>query len=233
DLPKGRGRSPMNWALILDKSKFYTNLFKYEEGIDNGKIVGKQMFRINRYDTIETLHFKNRIAMNKLIEDHIYDILNDNISLKEQNDEKATYYPKRKPKDGFIDWNLKTKDIYNLMRALTKPYPGLFTKLGNKKLYFWDLRPFTEKIKFDRYEPGTIIEKLHNGKIIVKTVDSSVIVHEYKFEGDDSEIEEGRILESKSTSEIYDDIESRYYDFVDETQKEITKEKILDFYELR
>ncbi|MFW5895330.1 MAG: hypothetical protein ACOCT9_01170, partial [archaeon] len=37
DLPKGRGRSPMNWALILDKNKFYTNLFKYEEGIDNGK----------------------------------------------------------------------------------------------------------------------------------------------------------------------------------------------------
>ena len=61
-LPKGRGRSPMNWALIGGHNRFVTNLFKYNPFIDAGNIIGFQVFEINEFDTISSLHIKNRIG---------------------------------------------------------------------------------------------------------------------------------------------------------------------------
>jgi len=68
-LPHGRGRSPMNWSLIQGKTQFYTHLFKYQVGVDDGPIVGKQLFDITPYDTCLTLHFKKNqdILINLLI----------------------------------------------------------------------------------------------------------------------------------------------------------------------
>ena len=62
DLPFGKGRSPMNWSLIEGRKWFYTNLFKYENGIDNGDIIGKDCFSIQESDTAETLHYKNLLS---------------------------------------------------------------------------------------------------------------------------------------------------------------------------
>ena len=39
NLPLGRGRSPMNWAIIEGRRQFYTCLFKYDPGVDSGDIL--------------------------------------------------------------------------------------------------------------------------------------------------------------------------------------------------
>src|SRR3989338_8815129 len=70
-LPFGRGRSPINWSLIQDKKIFYTHLFQYLPGVDNGPIIGVQKFDINPYDNCLTLHFKNIISMVRLCADYI------------------------------------------------------------------------------------------------------------------------------------------------------------------
>lgn len=67
DLPFGKGRSPMNWAIIEGRRYFHTNLFKYKVGVDNGPIVDKRTFSINYFDSAETLHYKNTLAMCDLI----------------------------------------------------------------------------------------------------------------------------------------------------------------------
>ena len=74
-LPRGRGRSPMNWSLLKGKTSFMTHLFKYDAGVDSGSIAGMQKFDITVWDDPDTLHMKNRIAMNRLLKEHLPDIL--------------------------------------------------------------------------------------------------------------------------------------------------------------
>ncbi|GAG17414.1 unnamed protein product, partial [marine sediment metagenome] len=129
-LPKGRGRSPMNWSLIEGKKRFLTHLFFYDERVDSGDIIGVKEFDINYFDTAETLHYKNRICLNRLLLQHLPKILDKTIEVTSQSKEGATYYPKRTPKDGIINWKETTENIYNLIRAVTKPFPGAFSFLG-------------------------------------------------------------------------------------------------------
>ena len=86
DLPLGRGRSPMNWSLIEDKKFFYTNLFKYNSGVDSGDILDTFKFSITNKDTAETLHFKNTLSMKYLILKNIDSLLNNSFTLKKQRD---------------------------------------------------------------------------------------------------------------------------------------------------
>jgi len=230
NLPRGRGRSPMNWALILDRKEFFTNLFKYEDNIDGGGILDTQRFDINEHDSIKTLHNKNTLSMYKLIKTNIDSLTKNDFILKKQDDTKSTYFPKRNPEDGFIDWNLKTKDIYNFCRALTKPFPGAYSFVDKKIIRIWNLGSFTESQKYKNSYPSEIIEVFSNEKFAVKTKDGAVIINEYEIDGKGI-IKKGKRLESKDYKKIYKDIEKRYPDFVKPEQKEITLKKMIEFYE--
>ena len=229
DLPKGRGRSPMNWSLILNRNQFYTNLFKYENNVDGGDILDSQKFDINEFDTIETLHFKNMISMSRLIYKNINDIIINDLKLRSQNNDVATYYPKREPYDGFIDWNLKTRDIYNLTRAVTKPFPGALSTIDGYLIKIWTLYPFTKSWKYADALNGEIVEVFYNKKFVVKTPDSCILVHDYDIKKKEL-ITKGSILVGKDYRETYQKIESRYYEPIEECKKEITLKKMEGFY---
>ena len=180
-LPYGRGRSPINWSLIQGKNLFYTHLFKYEQGIDNGPIVGVQTFDINIFDTCLTLHFKNTISMVRLCAKNLPSLLDGSAKMASQSNENATYYPKRSEEDGLIYWEDSTDDIYNFIRAVTKPFPGAFSYFDNdpnKKIYIWSAQPFDTKLDYKNAKPGEIVEVFSNGMFVVKTIDSTILVTE-------------------------------------------------------
>lgn len=176
-LPEGRGRSPMNWSLVEGRTEFVTHLFKYEPGIDDGMIVGYQWFDINGWDTCETLHFKNRIAMSRLIKENLDKIINEEVSLQSQVDRPPSYYHKRTWKDGIIPWEHSTMQIYNRVRAVTNPFPGAFTfdVDGGNKVMIWDAQPFDTRLCYDAV-PGSIVEVLYNEQFVVKTGSDSLLV---------------------------------------------------------
>ena len=99
NLPIGRGRSPMNWSMIEKRKVFYTNLFKYKSGADDGDVLDTYKFQITDHDTAETMHFKNTLAMMHLIEKNINGLLSGNFKLMDQPSLIPTYYPKRKESD--------------------------------------------------------------------------------------------------------------------------------------
>lgn len=179
-LPKGRGRSPINWSLIEGKKRFLAHLIRYDEGVDSGMIVDIQEFDINPFDTCETLHFKNRIAMNRLLQKNLPALLNGTAKLRVQPvDVEPTYYPKRTAEDGIIHWDNSTEDICNLVRAVTKPFPGAFSFLSESKVYIWHAQPFDTKLLYENSENGEITEVFYNGNFVIKTRDSSLLVTEY------------------------------------------------------
>lgn len=179
-LPHGRGRSPMNWSLIQGKEMFFTHFFQYKSGVDDGDVIGFQLFDITPYDTAHTLHIKNLLSMIKLCETHLTRVLENNFSTTPQKEVEPSFYPKRTETDGIIFWEDSTQDVYNLVRAITHPFPGAFSFYGKSKVKMWKVIPFDTHIRWDNAESGEICEVLYDGSFIVKTGDTSVLVLEYE-----------------------------------------------------
>ena len=92
-----------------------------------------------------------------------------------------TYYPKRTAEDGIIFWDKDSIEIYNLIRAVTKPFHGAFTFYNDNKIMIWNGYPFDSRL-FDPYIlHGTILHLFSNGDIILKTGDGSFIITEYEL----------------------------------------------------
>jgi methionyl-tRNA formyltransferase len=180
-LPHGRGRSPMNWSLIQNKNIFYTHLFQYKPGVDDGPVVGVQMFDITPFDTCLTLHFKNTVAMIQLCATHLPNLLDGSARLSPQPQAGASYYPKRSAEDGLIYWTDTTLEIYNLIRAVTRPFPGAFTCLDDdpeRIIFIWRAIPFDTHLTWPAAAAGEIVEVFDDGSFVVKTGDSSLLVIE-------------------------------------------------------
>ncbi|MFZ9035192.1 MAG: methionyl-tRNA formyltransferase, partial [Francisellaceae bacterium] len=102
-LPRGRGRSPMNWSILEGKKRFILQLFMMQPGADNGDIFAYEQFDINEHDTIKTLYYKNAIITKRLLLEYIPKLLTERVSFKKQTG-MVSYYPKRTPEDGQILW---------------------------------------------------------------------------------------------------------------------------------
>ncbi|MDA1211385.1 MAG: formyltransferase family protein [Planctomycetota bacterium] len=182
-LPHGRGRSPMNWSLIQGKHEFHTHLFRYMPGVDDGPIVGVQKFDITPFDTCLTLHFKNTLSMIKLCEVNLPSLLAGDYTRTPQPTEGATYYPKRSKEDGVIYWNDRTTDIYNLIRAVTHPFPGALSYLDDdpkQEILIWRAIPFDTQLTWPHAHPGDIVDLFYDGTFVVKTGDGTLLVQEYE-----------------------------------------------------
>lgn len=177
-IQKGRGRSPMNWALILGKTKFEISLFKINEGIDSGEIIKSGEFNITEFDTIETLYLKSCLIISDYIVETVLNPIND---FKSQTEDEIYYLPQRLPEDGQIDWTLSVRMIYNHIRALTKPFPGAYSYLDGRKVIFWDAIPFQDN-GFDVNEPGKIIHYFTSGYMIVSCGDGNILIRTHDME---------------------------------------------------
>ncbi|OGU65815.1 MAG: hypothetical protein A2W30_06500 [Ignavibacteria bacterium RBG_16_36_9] len=189
-LPYGRGRSPMNWSIIQNKNMFITNLFRYNKDVDAGEVIDSVIFDINPFDTAQTLHYKNTLAMIKILRNNLHNMLENKLHLKPQLNIEPSYYPKRTAEDGIIFWDRDTVEIYNLIRAVTRPFHGAFTFHEDKKIMIWKAFPFDTRLFDPEIEPGTVLETFLNGDFVVKTGSDTLIITDYETIGFDK-IEKG------------------------------------------
>jgi len=172
----GRGRSPQNWGLILGKKRFEISIFKMNKGIDSGNIIDTKKFDLTDCDDIKTSYQKSSLLISQMLINNIKK--NQKIISKPQ---KSTprYLPKRIPEDGHIDWSRTTQEIYNFVRALTRPYPGAFSFILKNRINIWKSIPFNLKIGKNNNEPGKIIKIFSNNDLLIKTKDGYLLVTEY------------------------------------------------------
>lgn len=146
-LPVGRGRAAIPWAIIKDLDETGVTLFKLDEGVDTGDIIGQDIIPINERTTATELYKQVDQMHVDLISKYWKDIINDNISLSKQDDSKATEWPGRKPKDGEL-LSTMTMDVADkLVRGVTHPYPGAFYRKGDEVIRIWSAE--TDKIHGD------------------------------------------------------------------------------------
>ena len=181
-LPYGKGRSPLNWSIIRGFEQVYFNLFKYVVKADSGMMYSTTKFEINKWDTIDSIKMKDIIVTKKEVVNLIKDYKNDSIVLHPQRDDiEETFFPKRSPKDGKINLEWSCKDIYNLIRGVTRPFPGAFLMCGDMKVTIWDAVPFDNQLDFSDYVVGDII-KWEGNKFILKLVDNTLLVNDFDCE---------------------------------------------------
>lgn len=189
-LPFGRGRSPLNWSIILGDTRFNLNLFRYDEKADSPNVFATEMFSITPHDDIRTAQYKNMICSKNLIRRLLKAYQEDRIEIRTDSKDFDSWYNKRTAVDGKIDFHARTREIYNLIRGVAAPFPGAFAMLGEEKVTVWEAHPFDEMIDFSAYAPGEVID-IFDGKPIVRTVDGSLLIDRYECAG---EVQVGEVL---------------------------------------
>jgi methionyl-tRNA formyltransferase len=136
-LPRYRGRCPVNWVLIHGETETGVTLHYMEAKPDRGDIVGFRRVPITFEDTALTLSAKMTAAAGELMREAYPELRAGTAPRFSQDHTRASYFGGRTPADGLIDWRHEALHIYNLVRAVTHPYPGAFTFLRGRKLFVW------------------------------------------------------------------------------------------------
>lgn len=189
-LPFGRGRSPLNWSIILGDSRFNLNLFRYDEKADSPNVFATEMFSLTPHDDIRTAQYKNMLCSKRLIKKLLEAYKNDNIVIKTASKDFDSWYEKRTAADGKLDFHGRTRELYNLIRGVAAPFPGAFAFVGDMRVTIWEAIPFDEMLDFSEYAPGEVID-VFDGHPVVRTVDGSLLIRRYESE---KELRAGDIL---------------------------------------
>lgn len=154
-LPAYRGRAPVNWVLVRGEKKTGVTLHHMVKKADAGDIVGQKAVDIAFEDTAVTLYGKMCEASRRLLAELLPLIESGRAPRTPQDHAAATYFGRRRPEDGRIDWHWPALQVYNLVRAVTDPYPGAFTELpGGERLFVW--RALPEDATGPAKSPGTV-----------------------------------------------------------------------------
>ncbi len=139
-LPLGRGFAPVNWALIWDQPRTGPSLFYFDEGTDTGDLVGQRPFDLKDADDAGTVRHRLMEASVALLDEHLPGLADGTAPRIIQPADGATYGARRRPEDGLVDWTAPPRDVFNWVRALTRPYPGAFSFLGGSAVRIWKVR---------------------------------------------------------------------------------------------
>ena len=181
-LPFGRGRSPLNWSIILGDTRFILNLFRYDEKADSPNVFANEMCEITPHDTVRTMQYKNMLVSKRLIARLVAAWKEGEVRVRTSSKDFDSWYEKRTAADGKLDFHSRTRDLYNLIRGVTRPFPGAFCFCGGKRVTVWSAHPFDAMLDFSDYAPGEIVDEF-DGQLIVRTVDGSLLIEEYEYDG--------------------------------------------------
>ena len=136
-LPRYRGRAPVNWMILHGEREGGVTLHHMVKRADAGDIVDQEPFPIGADDTPTDLLAKVLEAEERVLERSAAAVVEGTAPRWKQLESKATKFGRRRPEDGLIDWRQSSDDVRNLVRAVTKPYPGAFTFAGREKVLVW------------------------------------------------------------------------------------------------
>ena len=184
-LPKYRGSSPMNWALINGEREISLSIIKVDIGVDTGDILLERTVPISDNDTIADIQNIANSIFPEMLTQVVNNIQQEKTQYRKQDESLASYYPLRFPDDGLILWDqLTAQQIHNRIRALTYPYPGAFSYLNGERVKL--LRSSLTKTNYYG-EPGRIYRKTNFG-LLVCASDRCLWIQNAIFEKDGTSI---------------------------------------------
>ena len=152
-LPEYRGGSPLNWQMIEGKKKIFISIIKMKKKLDAGPIHYQTKINLKDSENINDLHKKVNQIFPIITKKVIENIIKNKKPIN-QSKKNVRYLKQRNKYDGKIEWNkMDAKKVYNMVRALNKPYPGAF--YFNKKSTF-RIDKCQKSLVNNNEKPGTI-----------------------------------------------------------------------------
>lgn len=179
-LPKYRGPSPIQTALLNGDSKTGITIMRMNEKLDEGDIILQEEVDIlpqeNAEKLTERLYQKSKVILLKAIEQ----IESGLAKYTPQDHLLATYTKIIKKSDGFIDLeSYSSEKICNAVRAFT-PWPGVFVKYKDKMIKILESEVISD-ISFNG-KSGQIVSIQKDRGIVVKTKDGAILIKEVQPE---------------------------------------------------
>ena len=135
-LPKGRGRAPIAWV-TLEKEMGSASFFLMGKGADDGPIFSQSLFEVEENDDAGSVEEKIRIHIHKALDNWLPDLKKGNWNPEPQDHSLASWYGKRGPEDGWINWNNSANYLNRLIKASSAPHPGAYSYFKDDKVVIW------------------------------------------------------------------------------------------------
>ena len=197
-LPQYRGAAPINWAVINGDKATGVTTFMIDDGMDTGGIMFREQCLIGPDENVGHIHDKLMNLGSDLVVQTVDAIIEKHVETRVQKSfiqgsEILRPAPKLTRELMHIDWNVKTKYAYNLIRGLS-PYPAAFTELTKddkvlqmkiyaaSKVLGDEFKTMLEQNGLETAVPGTI---LSDGKtyLAIATSDGAINVTELQLSG--------------------------------------------------
>ena len=138
-LPHNRGCAPVNWSIIRGERETGNSLMWLNEGVDSGKLIDQRAFPVTDYDTCDTIYDHVAESNRDMLLDLLLRLTTGERPGTDQPESCEPALPRRRPQDGIVDWSGTSQEVYNLVRALTRPYPGAFAYLNGEQYKIWKI----------------------------------------------------------------------------------------------
>jgi methionyl-tRNA formyltransferase len=179
-LPKYRGRAPVNWAVLRGEPRIGMTLHRMVRSPDAGAIVDQEGVDIGPRDTAEEAFRKVLPCARAVLARQIDALLSGTARETPQDESQATYFSGRTPEDGRIAWRENSSQVFNLVRAVTDPYPGAFTDIGGARLMVWWAETDSPAVRGRRGAPGEILSV---SPLVVATGDGALELTRTEWRG--------------------------------------------------
>jgi len=184
-LPRYRGRCPVNWVLINGERETGVTLHYMEVRPDRGDIVAQRAVPIADDDTALSLNRKLGEAARALLRE-AYPLLAAGTAPRiPQDHARATSFGGRRPEDGRIAWHQPARRLYDLIRAVTAPYPGAFTTYRGERLFVWWARPLDLGPRVGA--PGEVVEIRPGAGVVVAAGSGALLLDRVQLAGHDEQ----------------------------------------------
>ena len=174
-LPKLRGASPIQWAIVSGETETGVTAMLMDEGMDTGDILETETVKIGDNETGEELFERLSDISARLMIKTLDDLQNGAVKPKKQDESKATYAPIIKKEMALIDFNKSAKEVFNAVRGFYS-WPCAYFTLDGKRV-----KVLSCKINDKCGEPSTVIES--DNKLIIACCDKSVELLDVQPEG--------------------------------------------------
>ena len=179
-LPRYRGGSAINWAIINGEAETGVTIHYIDAGIDTGDIIIQERVPISPEDTVASLYFKRLYPIGvRMLAETVRMIGEGKAPRIKQDNSQASYQPVIQEKHVIIDFGRSVQNVHNLIRG-SNPNPGATTYLRGKKIKIWNAQIISEN--FIQSRPGEILQIVPQG-IIIASADGCIIAEKLQIEG--------------------------------------------------
>ena len=133
-LPKYRGRAPVHWAIIQGETETGASLHYMVEKPDAGALVDQQAVAILEDDDALQVSLKVAAAAEQVLRRSLPGLISGTAAAQPLDLTRGSYFGRRRPEDGRINWRLSARSVHDLVRAVAPPFPGAFTDLAGLRL---------------------------------------------------------------------------------------------------